>query len=130
MIATPRPPRTFGRPVLLAYTRRPGLLIRRTPAIERSRLRPYLSSISRVLPRTLNFGVFAALTLSPVFAMSVLLEREAELLEQCAALVVVGGGGHDGDVHPSRPVDLVLVDLVEHDLLGQTEGVVAAPVEL
>ncbi len=37
MIATPRPPSTLGRPVLFAYTRRPGLLMRRTPAMERSR---------------------------------------------------------------------------------------------
>src|SRR6476661_3985225 len=62
--------------------------------------------------------------------MSVLLEREAELLEQRPTLVVVGGGGHDGDVHAARPVDPVLVDLVEHDLLGETEGVVATTVEL
>ena len=62
--------------------------------------------------------------------MSVLLEREAELLEQRAALVVVGGGGDDRDVHAPRAVDPVLVDLVEHDLLGQTEGVVATAVEL
>src|SRR6476659_115649 len=52
MIATPRPPSTLGSAVCLAYTRRPGLLIRRTPAIERSRLRPYLSWISSVLPTT------------------------------------------------------------------------------
>src|SRR6478736_4726531 len=62
--------------------------------------------------------------------MSVLLEGEAELLEQRPTLVVVGGRGHDRDVHAARPVDPVLVDLVEHDLLGETEGVVAATVEL
>src|SRR6478609_6604308 len=62
--------------------------------------------------------------------MSVLLEGEAELLEQRPTLVVVGGRGHDRDVHAARPVDPVLVDLVEHDLLGETEGVVATTVEL
>src|SRR4051794_4628891 len=59
-----------------------------------------------------------------------LLEREAQVLEQRPALVVVGGGRDHGDVHAARPVDLVLVDLVEHDLLGQPEGVVAPAVEL
>src|ERR1044072_4307737 len=59
-----------------------------------------------------------------------LLERETQLLEERSALVIVGRRGHDGDVHASRPVDLVLVDLVEHDLLGETEGVVATTVEL
>src|SRR6476620_7688434 len=62
--------------------------------------------------------------------MSVLLEGEDERLEQCAALVVVGGGGHHGDVHATHAVDLVLVDLVEHRLLVQTERVVATAVEL
>src|SRR5215218_5693734 len=62
--------------------------------------------------------------------MSVLLEREAELLQQRATLLVVGGGGDDRDVHTARAVDPVLVDLVEHDLLRETEGVVAATVEL
>src|SRR5215475_8460823 len=59
---------------------------------------------------------------------SVLLEREAEVLEQGPALVVCVGGGDDGDVHAPDAVDPVLVDLVEHRLLGQTERVVAVPV--
>src|SRR3954447_9392718 len=49
-IATPSPPRTRGRLVDLAYTRRPGLLIRRMPAIERSRFGPNLRFTVRVLP--------------------------------------------------------------------------------
>src|SRR5690349_20556861 len=61
---------------------------------------------------------------------SLLLEGEAELLEQRTPLVVVRGGRDHRDVHASRAVDLVLVDLVEHHLLGQAEGVVAAAVEL
>src|SRR3954453_8625993 len=61
---------------------------------------------------------------------SVLLEREAELLQQRAPLLVVRRGGHDRDVHASRTVHAILVDLVEHDLLGETEGVVATAVEL
>src|SRR3954451_4633400 len=51
-------------------------------------------------------------------------EREAELAEQLAALVVVGGGGDQRDVHAARTVDPVDVDLAEHRLLRQAERVV------
>src|SRR5580693_5403980 len=57
-------------------------------------------------------------------------EREAERLEQRATLVVILGRGHDGDVEAANPVDLVLVDLVEHGLLVEAERVVAVAVEL
>src|SRR6218665_1779965 len=57
-------------------------------------------------------------------------EREAQLLEQCATLIVGPGGGHHGDVHTPDSVDSVLVNLVEHRLLGETESVVAVAVEL
>src|SRR3954462_15129957 len=50
MIATPRPPRTRGRLVDFAYTRRPGLDTRRKPAMLRSRLGPYFSCTTRDLP--------------------------------------------------------------------------------
>src|SRR4051812_8069970 len=59
-----------------------------------------------------------------------LLEGEAEVTEERAALSVVGRRGDHGDVHAPGTVDLVLVDLVEHDLLRETEGVVATAVEL
>src|SRR5690625_3093845 len=68
--------------------------------------------------------------MSAVLATSVLLEREAEATQQGPALVVAGGGGHDRDVHPSDPVDLVWVDLQEDRLFGQPEGVVTVAVEL
>src|SRR6476620_7488672 len=84
----------------------------------------------RVYARTLNFGFRFALLISAVLAMSVLLEGEAELLEQRATLVIVGRRGDHGDVHAPDAVDLVLVDLVEHRLLVQAEGVVAPTVEL
>src|SRR5690606_18334222 len=58
------------------------------------------------------------------------LEREAEELQQRPALLVVGRRGDDRDVHAAQPVDLGLVDLVEHQLLGEAEGVVAPAVEL
>src|SRR6478609_8196530 len=50
MIATPRPPRTRGRLVDFAYTRRPGLDTRRRPAMLRSRLGPYFSCTTSDLP--------------------------------------------------------------------------------
>src|ERR1700742_234442 len=51
---------------------------------------------------------------------SVLLEGVAEVTKQGASLVVRGRRGDHGDVHAPDPVDLVLVDLVEHDLLRET----------
>jgi hypothetical protein len=39
------------------------------------------------------------------------------------------GGRDDGDVHPAHRVDVVVVDLGEHELLGEPEGVVAVAVE-
>src|SRR5665647_2311980 len=85
----------------------------------------------RLLPRTPNFGVLSAFWTRAVFAMSVLLvEGEAQTAEQRAALVVGGRGRHQGDVHAAHPVHAVGVDLVEHDLFGETERVVAATVEL
>src|SRR5690625_1496174 len=87
----------------------------------------------RVYARTPNFGFRCCLAISAFLAMSYpsgFLERETEPLQQATALLVVDGGRDDGDVHPTLPVDLVRVHLVEHDLLGQTEGVVPVPVEL
>ena len=49
-MAIPSPPSTRGRLVDLAYTRRPGLLTRRRPAMDRSRFGPYFSSIISFLP--------------------------------------------------------------------------------
>src|SRR5699024_8852044 len=61
---------------------------------------------------------------------SVLLEREAEVAQECASLVVRLGGRHDRDVHAADAIDLVLIDLVEHRLLRETERVVAVAIEL
>src|SRR5690606_38795962 len=60
----------------------------------------------------------------------VLPEREAERLKQRATLVIGLCGGHDSDVEPTHPINLILIDLVEHTLLLKTEGVVAVSVEL
>ncbi|CAB4849986.1 unannotated protein [freshwater metagenome] len=52
------------------------------------------------------------------------------MLEERTAFVVGGRGGDHRDVHASDAVDGVLIDLVEHRLLVETERVVAAAVEL
>src|SRR5436190_18174484 len=57
------------------------------------------------------------------------LERETERGEQRARLVVGFSRGHDGDVHATQRVDLVVLDLGEDDLLFDAEAVVAAAVE-
>src|SRR5215467_2005645 len=56
MIATPRPPSTRGSSGAFAYTRRPGLETRRMPARLRSRVGPYFSSTTRVLPTVSSTG--------------------------------------------------------------------------
>src|SRR5699024_10528786 len=61
---------------------------------------------------------------------SVFLEREAEVTQKCAPLIVRLGSGHDRDVHPADAIDLVLIDLVEHRLLREPERVVSVAVEL
>ncbi len=47
---------------------------------------------------------------------SVLFEREAELFEQSATFLVIVSRGHNGDIHPAHPVNVVDVDFVEHRL--------------
>src|SRR5229473_7568557 len=95
----------------------------------------------RLWNRTLNFGCtrsrfqrssedfFAKLSYLFPFIRLSLSERHAETRQQAARLVVVAGRGHDGDLEPAQLVDLVVVDLREHDLLAQAERVVAAAVE-
>src|SRR6185295_15934203 len=70
----------------------------------------------------------AALDLFRLRYVDFTLEREAERIEQCLALLVGGSSGDDGDVHATRCIDLVVVDLREHDLLGEAERVVATTV--
>src|SRR5689334_2128072 len=49
--------------------------------------------------------------------------------QEAARLVVRAGGGDDAHLEPAKLVDLVVVDLREHDLLAQAQRVVAAAVE-
>src|SRR3954453_10656322 len=91
MIATPRPPRTFGRLVDLAYTRRPGLDTRRTPAMERSRLGPRLRLTVSVLPTSASSTVKPAMypSASRISAMWLLsFENGMETASLCAELAL------------------------------------------
>src|SRR6056297_1280196 len=63
-----------------------------------------------------------------VLGVGALLEGEAERIEQSLATVVVVRRGDDGDVHATRVIGLVRVDLGEHGLLVEPEGVVAVSV--
>src|SRR5437016_14507221 len=53
----------------------------------------------------------------------------SESCQQASSLVVGACGGDDRDFKPAQLVDLVVVDLREHDLLAQAKRVVAASVE-
>src|SRR6476620_9949949 len=91
MIATPRPPSTFGRLVDLAYTRRPGLDTRRTPAMERSRLGPYLRLMVSVLPTSASSTAQPAMypSASRISAMWLLsFENGMETASLCAELAL------------------------------------------
>src|SRR5690625_2199401 len=65
-----------------------------------------------------------------VVGLLVCLEREAKCTQQCTAFFVGLSGSDDGDIHTANPVDLVLIDFVEHGLFGQTESVIAVAIEL
>src|SRR4029077_12099904 len=56
-------------------------------------------------------------------------EWHSETRQQAARLVVGAGCGDDRHFQPAEFVDLVVVDLGEHDLLAQAERVVASSVE-
>src|SRR5579871_5297264 len=56
-------------------------------------------------------------------------QREAEALEQLAAFLVVSCAGGERDVHTLDLVDAGVVDLWEHQLILETERVVAAAVK-
>src|SRR4029453_9010804 len=57
------------------------------------------------------------------------LDREAERIEEGLALGIGAGGCDDRDVHAPRRVDLVVVDLREDELFGDSERVVPTAVE-
>src|SRR5579862_7300415 len=56
-------------------------------------------------------------------------EWHSETREELLGFLVRPGRGHERDVHALHAVDAVEVDLREHDLLLETQGVVAGAVE-
>src|SRR6202165_5166083 len=65
----------------------------------------------------------------PNFSLLSLSKWHSESCQEAACFVVGAGGRDDADLQPTKLVDLVVVDLREHDLLAQAQRVVAAPVE-
>src|SRR6201986_4187986 len=66
-----------------------------------------------------------------VFAMaaSVIREGKLEAFEKRLGLLVGLRRGVENDVHAPNRLRLVVVDFLEHDVLLETQGIVAAPVE-
>ena len=69
----------------------------------------------------LELRLSGRLVLKSGFAISVLLEGEAEVLQEHASFLVVLGAGHHGDVHTTLVIDRIRIDLVEHGLLGKAK---------
>ena len=44
-------------------------------------------------------------------------------------MLVGSGGGNDGDLHAAQLIDLVVLDLREHQLILEAQGVVPATIE-
>uniref|UniRef100_A0A0N4Z1E8 Peptidase A2 domain-containing protein n=1 Tax=Parastrongyloides trichosuri TaxID=131310 RepID=A0A0N4Z1E8_PARTI len=94
-------------------------------AFRASRFAAYFAT--RALTASLRFtALFLAIVLFPSRSVH---ERELELGEESLGFLIGLGRGADNDVHAPHLVDLVVVDLREHDVLLQTRGVVAATVE-
>src|SRR5690348_18212807 len=66
-----------------------------------------------------------------VFAISLssVDERQLEAAQQRLGFLVGLCRGHDDDVHAAHRVDLVVIDLREHELFLETERVIAATVD-
>src|SRR5207245_3335335 len=56
-------------------------------------------------------------------------ERHSEAPQERAGLLVRPSSGDDRDLHAAKTIDLVVLDLGEHELFLQAERVVAAAVE-
>ena len=51
------------------------------------------------------------------------------MFQQRTPLIVIGGGGHNGDVHSLQLIYPGVVDLREDQLIVQTNGVIAAAIK-
>src|SRR5579859_1711766 len=56
-------------------------------------------------------------------------ERHSHVFQQRPCLIIIGGRGHDGDVHALHAVDLGVVNLRKDQLVAQAKGKIAAPVK-
>src|SRR5690606_15818315 len=65
----------------------------------------------------------------PFSRLPLLPEREVEGLKKCPRLVVRLGGRADDDVHSPDLIDLVVVDLGEHDVFLDAHREIATAVE-
>src|SRR5262249_59939500 len=68
-------------------------------------------------------------TFSPCGLGAFLCERHAQQLQQPAALLVIARAGHHRDLQAAHLVNLVVLNLWEHQLLAQAQGVVPAAVK-
>src|SRR5438067_10345264 len=89
----------------------------------------------RLRTRTLNFGCARSRFQRSIDAFLAKLlslplpKRHSESRQQASRLVVVPRGCDDRHLEPAQLVDLVVIDLWEHDLLAQAQRVITAPVE-
>src|SRR5258705_5837723 len=97
-------------------------------AFSASRLAAYC--LTRAWTRRLRLTAlfFAISSFLPALGLS-LGERELEFLQKRARFVVGLRSRGDDDVHAPHLVDLVVVDLREHDVFAKAHGEVAATVE-
>ena len=56
-------------------------------------------------------------------------KRHAHLLEQRVPFFVVARTGHDRNLHAAQLINLIVIDFRKHDLLTQTNVIVAASIE-
>src|SRR6056297_2847790 len=91
-------------------------------ALSSARLAAYLlTSLVRLSSRSTM--LFFAM-IPPLF-----LEREVQRAEQRATFFIGFGGGGDGDIQTTDPIDLIIFDLRKDDLLTHPHRVVATTVE-
>src|SRR5690606_17504428 len=103
-----------------------GIVLSLMIALSASRLPEYFwASFRRFLSRCTAL-IFAIAFYPPAL---ILLERHIHAAEKLARLLVRLSRRADDDVHAPNLVDLVVLDLREHDLLTQAERVVPASVE-
>src|SRR3954454_16842065 len=113
-------------------SKRSSMVFDSSLAMPRSRSRLPLYCLTRRLRRLffsteLFFAMGASLRCPRLRSSISLPEREVEMGQQRLRLGVGLGRRRDDDVHAPHSLGLVVVDLREHEVLLDPEGVVAAP---